>query len=93
MRTTLLGLRLGRALGVTGESLSAAYYVSLLRFIGCSAYAHETARTFPDDNAMRGAAGVRSLVEELIVRMAICGRSVSAAVAPSARTAAITAWT
>jgi hypothetical protein len=34
---------------------SAVYYVGLLRFIGCSGYADETSKFFPDDNAMRGA--------------------------------------
>lgn len=42
-------------LGVRGGALSAIYYVGLVRFIGCSGYADETAKIFPDDNAMRGA--------------------------------------
>ena len=39
-----MAVRLGRALGLRDEALSPVFYASLLRFIGCSAYAHETAR-------------------------------------------------
>ena len=55
LRNTLLAVRLASELGVRGEALSAVYYVGLLRFIGCSGYADETSKVFPDDNAMRGA--------------------------------------
>ena len=55
LRNTLLAVRLASELGVRGEVLSAVYYVGLLRFIGCSGYADETSKIFPDDNAMRGA--------------------------------------
>ena len=55
LRNTIVAVQLASELGVSGEALSAVYYVGLLRFIGCSGYADETARVFPDDNAMRGA--------------------------------------
>lgn len=55
LRNTLLAVRLASELGVSGAELSTVYYVGLLRFIGCSGYADETSRIFPDDNAMRGA--------------------------------------
>ena len=55
LRNTLLAVRLASEIGVRGEALSAVYYVGLLRFIGCSGYADETSKIFPDDNAMRGA--------------------------------------
>ena len=55
LRNTLLAVRLASELGVRGETLSAIYYIGLLRFIGCSGYADETSKIFPDDNAMRGA--------------------------------------
>lgn len=55
LRNTVLAMRLARALGLPDVELASVYYVSLLRFIGCSAYSHETARTFPDDNALREA--------------------------------------
>src|SRR5947209_357113 len=43
LRTALLAVRLGRLLDLRGEALSEIYYTGLLRFIGCTAYAHETA--------------------------------------------------
>ena len=55
LRNTLLAVRLASELGIRGETLSAIYYIGLLRFIGCSGYADETSKIFPDDNAMRGA--------------------------------------
>jgi len=55
LRNTLLAVRLASELGVRGGAHSAIYYVGLLRFIGCSGYADETSKIFPDDNAMRGA--------------------------------------
>jgi hypothetical protein len=55
LRNTLLAVRLASELGARGEALSAIYYIGLLRFIGCSGYADETSKIFPDDNAMRGA--------------------------------------
>ena len=55
LRNTLLAVRLASELGARGEALSAIYYMGLLRFIGCSGYADETSKIFPDDNAMRGA--------------------------------------
>jgi len=55
LRNTLIATRLAADLRLDRERVSAIYYVGLLRFIGCSAYAHETAKIFPDDNAMRGA--------------------------------------
>jgi HD-GYP domain-containing protein (c-di-GMP phosphodiesterase class II)/DNA-binding CsgD family transcriptional regulator len=55
LRNTVLATRLAKAIGLSGEQLSHVYYVSLLRFIGCAAFAVETARRFGDDNALRGA--------------------------------------
>lgn len=43
LRTCLLAVQLGRELRLQGQALSAVYYTGLLRFIGCTAYAHETA--------------------------------------------------
>ena len=43
LRTCLLAIGLGRAVGVTGESLRDVYYTGLLRFVGCTAFAHEQA--------------------------------------------------
>ncbi len=43
LRTCLVSLRLGRALGLEPDELRDVYYVALLRFIGCTADSHETA--------------------------------------------------
>src|SRR5207247_9528854 len=50
LRTCLLAVRLGRALGVRGEALRDIYYTGLLRFVGCTAFAHETAARFGVDD-------------------------------------------
>ena len=50
LRTCLLAVRLGRALGVQGEALRDVYYTGLLRFVGCTAFAHETAARFGVDD-------------------------------------------
>src|SRR5947209_7033297 len=46
LRTSLLAVSLGRELGLSGEALRDLYYTGLLRFVGCTAFAHETARSF-----------------------------------------------
>src|SRR5918995_365395 len=57
LRTCLLSLRLGEALGLGRAQLGAVYYVALLRFLGCTADAHETAAAVGgDDLAFRAAA-------------------------------------
>ncbi|HEX2036564.1 MAG TPA: HD domain-containing phosphohydrolase [Chloroflexota bacterium] len=43
LRTCLLAVRLAQALGVGGDDLADVYYVALLRYVGCTADAHETA--------------------------------------------------
>ncbi|MDB4979534.1 MAG: transcriptional regulator, LuxR family, partial [Myxococcales bacterium] len=43
LRTTLLATRVARGLGVTGPALTDVYYTALLRYLGCSGYAHEEA--------------------------------------------------
>ena len=43
LRTCLLSQRLGEALGLGPARLHDVYYVALLRFLGCTADAHETA--------------------------------------------------
>jgi HD-GYP domain-containing protein (c-di-GMP phosphodiesterase class II)/DNA-binding CsgD family transcriptional regulator len=56
LRTCLLSLRLGEALGLGRPQLSDVYYVALLRFLGCTADAHETAVAVDgDDLAFRAA--------------------------------------
>ena len=57
VRSCLVAVRLGGALSVQGFELQDVYYVGLLRFIGCTAYAHEMARDIAngDDLALLGA--------------------------------------
>src|SRR6478672_12255350 len=56
LRTCWLAVEVGRDLGVKGEDLRDVYYTALLRFIGCTAYAHETAALYGgDDLALLGA--------------------------------------
>jgi hypothetical protein len=43
LRTAVIATRLGTAAGLRGEELSTVYYVALLRSLGCTAYAPETA--------------------------------------------------
>ena len=43
LRTCLLAMRLGERLGLSRQALADVYYVALLRFIGCTADAHEAA--------------------------------------------------
>src|SRR4051794_39856271 len=50
LRTCWLAVELGRSLGVKGEDLRDVYYTALLRFIGCTAYAHETAALYGGDD-------------------------------------------
>lgn len=54
LRTCLIALELGKRLGVSSAELSDIYYTSLLRFLGCTADAHEFARMAGgDDIALR----------------------------------------
>ncbi len=50
LRTCLLAVLLGRELRLPGQALSDIYYTGLLRFIGCTAYAHETAQAGAGDD-------------------------------------------
>ena len=56
LRTCLIALSIGERLKLSSEQLSEIYYVSLLRFLGCSADAHEAAQTAGGDEiALRAA--------------------------------------
>jgi HD-GYP domain-containing protein (c-di-GMP phosphodiesterase class II)/DNA-binding CsgD family transcriptional regulator len=60
LRNAVLAARLGGELGLEDDDLSAVYYVSLLRSMGCTSNSHETAMLFGgDDRAILG------LVQEL----------------------------
>lgn len=53
MRTCVIAVGVGRALGLPNMDLSDAYFATLLRSIGCTAFAHEEAGFFGDDNQYR----------------------------------------
>src|SRR5258708_3218384 len=50
LRTCLLAVLLGRELRLQSQALSDIYYTRLLRFIGCTAYAHEVAQASAGDD-------------------------------------------
>ena len=50
LRTCVLAVEIGRELGAGGSELKDIYYTALLRFIGCTAFAHETARVGAGDD-------------------------------------------
>ena len=59
VRVCVVATRLGRAAGLPAEVLGHVYYTALLRFIGCTAFAHETARLGAgDDLRLLGALAV-----------------------------------
>ena len=54
LRTCLIALELGRRLGLSASELAELYYVTLLRFVGCTADAHDQAALVGGDEiAMR----------------------------------------
>jgi HD-GYP domain-containing protein (c-di-GMP phosphodiesterase class II) len=56
LRTCVVATGIGRSLGLADGALADVYYTALLRFIGCTAYAHETAALGGgDDVAFLGA--------------------------------------
>ena len=50
LRNAVIAVRLGERLDVAPAVLSDVYYVALLRSIGCTAYAHETAALLGGDD-------------------------------------------
>lgn len=76
LRTALLAVAIGRRLGLAGAQLSDVYYAGLLRYLGCTGFAHETAQagggddiallqTFEDLEPTRPAAIARRAVTRL----------------------------
>lgn len=51
MRSALLGVRLGEALGLSDEQLRGAYYCALLAYVGCTSEVHLAVHLFGDDPA------------------------------------------
>ncbi len=57
LRTCLIAIELAARMGLTKDEISEVFYVALLRFLGCTADAHEVAEFFGgDDLAERRAA-------------------------------------
>jgi HD-GYP domain-containing protein (c-di-GMP phosphodiesterase class II) len=54
LRNAVIAARLGMEVGLGREDLSDAYYVALLRSMGCTANAHESAALMGDDRAFAG---------------------------------------
>src|SRR5947207_2592216 len=50
LRNALLAVHLGREVGLSEDVLSDAYYMAMLRFLGCSAFAHELAAAVGGDD-------------------------------------------
>lgn len=53
-RATVLAVELARDAGVRGEALQTVYYAAMLRFVGCTSLAAETAAAVGDDLALLG---------------------------------------
>lgn len=53
IRACLAATRLGRRLNLDDHDLATVFYVSLLRYVGCTAFSHEEARLAGDDVAAR----------------------------------------
>ena len=49
LRTCLLSVWLAEALGCSSDERSDTYYAALLRYVGCTGHAHETAAIFGDE--------------------------------------------
>jgi HD-GYP domain-containing protein (c-di-GMP phosphodiesterase class II) len=57
LRSCALATRLARSLDLPEEDARAAFYTALLHHVGCTGYAHETARVFGDELVLNLAAG------------------------------------
>lgn len=55
LRQTVIATRLAAAADLNAEEQAAAYYVSLLAWVGCVADSHEMSRWFGDDTQIRAA--------------------------------------
>jgi hypothetical protein len=59
LRVTVVAMRFGRTLDLDQEALRELLFVALLRWIGCTAHAHELALLFDDEiDAQRRAAWI-----------------------------------
>jgi HD-GYP domain-containing protein (c-di-GMP phosphodiesterase class II) len=63
MRACLIATALGRRLGLSDPELADVYHTTLLQHIGCTAFAHETARRYGDEMAVNAAAARTNLAD------------------------------
>jgi HD-GYP domain-containing protein (c-di-GMP phosphodiesterase class II) len=65
LRTVVLAVEVGRRAGASEATLRDAYYVTLFRFLGCTAFAHEEAADYGagDDIATRNAMALADVSE------------------------------
>jgi HD-GYP domain-containing protein (c-di-GMP phosphodiesterase class II) len=89
LRNAVVATRLGMELGLGRQDLCDAYYVALLRSMGCTANAHETAALFGgDDRAVAGMVQILDVADPVAWAQAASDRVRSWAVdAAAARTA------
>jgi HD-GYP domain-containing protein (c-di-GMP phosphodiesterase class II) len=80
LRQCLIALRLGEAIGLDGEQRADVYYTALLVNVGCHTDAHEQAKWFGDDIAVKS---IKYDHEPRSIRMAMTGMSqIGAGLAP-----------
>jgi HD-GYP domain-containing protein (c-di-GMP phosphodiesterase class II) len=80
LRQCLIALRLGEAIGLDGEQRADVYYTALLVNVGCHTDAHEQAKWFGDDIAVKS---IKYDHEPRSVKMAMTGmRQLGAGLAP-----------
>lgn len=74
LRTCLLAVRVGESLGISSEELADAYYIALLRFVGCNAHAYRDALETGDEIAFRAGVapvlngGTRGMLRFMVTR-------------------------
>ncbi len=62
MRSCLVGVALGRKVGLSEHEVAEIFYTSLLSHVGCAAFSHEMSAVFGDElEANRAAAKRRTL--------------------------------
>ena len=90
MKVCLVATETGRALGLTGAELRTVFDAGILRFLGCTAYAHETARLHSggDDAAALRALSLADLGKpQSVLKAAVRGLASSGP--PAARVTAL----
>ena len=63
LRSCSLATALARSLDLPDEEVRSAFYTALLHHVGCTGYAHETARIFGDELVLNAASGRTDLAD------------------------------